>query len=158
MPDLLVKLYELPPLEPVLEKLRKHDVEIRRALAPEKHLICAFARQGFSEGWASEIEVGFAHVPVGVWVAVKDGRCVGFACHDTTLRGFFGPVGVDETERGEGIGAALSLAALHAMRNDGYGYAIIGWAGPVDFYARLCGASVIDGSEPGIYCGLLSSE
>ncbi len=158
MPDLLVKLYELPSLEAALEKPLQHGVEIRRALAPEKHLICAFAQQHFGEGWASEIEVGFSRVPVGVFVATKDNRCVGFACYDATLRGFFGPVGVDETLRNQGIGAALSLAALHAMRHIGYGYAIIGGAGPVDFYTRLCGAIVIEGSEPGVYRGLLKSS
>lgn len=153
MPDLLVKLYELPPLE-----VAPSEVEIRRALAPEKHLVTKFARQHFSENWASEIEVGFSHVPVGVFVAVKDGRCVGFACYDTTMRGFFGPVGVDESERGQGIGAALSLTTLHAMRHDGYGYAIIGWAGPIDFYKRLCGATEIENSSPGVYRGLLRSS
>ena len=158
MPDLLVKLYELPPLEPALEKPKQNGVEIRRAIAPEKYLVCAFAREHFSESWASEIEVGFCHVPVGVFVATKDGRCVGFACYDTTMRGFFGPVGVDESQRNQGIGAALSLAALHAMKQDGYGYAIIGWAGPVDFYARMCGASVIENSSPGVYRGLLRSS
>ena len=158
MPDLLVKLVELPSLEVALERPLQHGVEIRRALAPEKHLICDFARKHFSESWASEIEVGFSHTPVGVYVATKENRCVGFACYDTTLRGFFGPVGVDETLRNQGIGAALSLAALHAMRHVGYGYAIIGWAGPVDFYARLCGANVIEGSEPGVYRGLLKSS
>lgn len=155
MPDLLVKLYELPPLEPLLEAARGGGAEIRRALGPEKQVIADFAREHFGKGWQSEVEVGFSHVPVGVFVAVKNGRCVGFACYDTAMRGFFGPVGVDARERRGGIGAALSLAALHAMKNDGYGYAIIGWAGPIDFYTRLCGATTIDGSEPGVYRGLL---
>lgn len=158
MPDLLVKLYELPALDAVLEKPKQSGVDIRRAIAPEKHLICAWARTHFSEGWASEIEVGFAQTPTGVFVATKNGKCVGFACYDATCRGFFGPVGVDKAERGSGIGAALTLTALHAMRDVGYGYAIIGAAGPVDFYARLCGATVIEGSVPGVYRGLLKAS
>ena len=53
--------------------------------------------------------------------------------------------------RGRGIGKALVLAALHAMRAEGYAYAIIGWASSVDFYRKAVGATVIEGSEPGIY-------
>jgi GNAT superfamily N-acetyltransferase len=62
---------------------------------------------------------------------------------------------VDETYRGRGIGKALLLACLHDMWAQGYGYAIIGWAGPVDFYIRAVGAIVIPDSSPGIYRGML---
>ena len=37
------------------------------------------------------------------------------------------------------------------MRNEGYAYAIVGWAESIDFYKRTVGAVVIDGSDPGIY-------
>jgi hypothetical protein len=41
------------------------------------------------------------------------------------------------------------------MRQAGYGYAIIGGVGPADFYVKTVGATPIEGSEPGIYRGLL---
>lgn len=155
MPDLLVKLYELPPLEPALLRARGAGVDVRRALAPERHVVCDWVRETFSAPWESETEVGFAREPVSVFVATRGQECVGFCCYDTSMRGFFGPVGVSAGERKHGIGAALSLSALHAMREVGYGYAIIGWAGPIEFYARLCGATIIEGSEPGVYRGML---
>ncbi|BCM91692.1 hypothetical protein IAD21_03567 [Abditibacteriota bacterium] len=158
MPDLLVKLYELPALEPHLEKVARHGVVVRRAIAPEKHVVCEFARTHFNAGWVSEIEVAYAQTPHGVFVATSAGKCVGFACYDATCRGFFGPTGVDASERGKGIGAALLLVTLHAMQHVGYGYAIIGAAGPVDFYAKLCGATAIEGSAPGIYRGMLKAS
>ncbi|MEK7784776.1 MAG: hypothetical protein AAB658_05015, partial [Chloroflexota bacterium] len=34
-------------------------------------------------------------------------------------------------------------------------HAVIGWAGPVEFYAKTVGAVAIEGSEPGIYHGPL---
>jgi hypothetical protein len=37
------------------------------------------------------------------------------------------------------------------MRDAGYAYAIVGGVGPADFYARVAGATPIDGSTPGIY-------
>jgi predicted N-acetyltransferase YhbS len=82
---------------------------------------------------------------------------VGFACHDTTYKNFFGPTGVDESQRGRGLGKALLLACLHAMAAQGYGYAIIGGVGPAEFYAKTVGAVEIEGSTPGIYKGVLNS-
>ena len=67
----------------------------------------------------------------------------------------FGPVGVREDYRGRGIGKALLLASLHAMAGEKYAYAIIGWVGPIQFYAETVGATVIEGSEPGIFQGIL---
>jgi hypothetical protein len=43
------------------------------------------------------------------------------------------------------------------MRQQGYGYAIIGGVGPADYYSKAVGAVPIDGSEPGVYRGLLDS-
>jgi len=80
---------------------------------------------------------------------------VGFACYEATCRNFFGPELVHPERRQRGIGRALLLSALHAMRAEGYAYAIIGWASSVDFYRRAVGAFEIEGSEPGIYPPLL---
>jgi predicted N-acetyltransferase YhbS len=56
-----------------------------------------------------------------------------------------------ESERGKGIGKALLLVCLAGLREMGYAYGIIGGAGPTDFYAKECGAVVIEGSVPGVY-------
>jgi GNAT superfamily N-acetyltransferase len=155
MPDMLVKLYELPDLAPALERTTAAGVTIRRGLAPEKHLVVEWVRDHFEDHWASETDVAFARQPVSCFVATEQGQMLGFACYDTTARGFFGPTGVDERLHGKGIGKALLLACLHDMVTQGYGYAIIGGAGPVDFYTGACNATPIDGSWPGVYRGLL---
>ena len=65
---------------------------------------------------------------------------------------------MDAAERGRGIGTALLLATLHAMRDAGYMYAIIGGAGPVGYYEKV-GAAVIPDSEPSrAYQGMLGTE
>ena len=76
---------------------------------------------------------------------------VGFACYDTAALGLFGPMGVIESMQGKGIGKALLLACLVEMKIKGYGYAVIGWAGPQDFYAKIAGAVAIPDSTPGIW-------
>lgn len=153
--DLLVKLYDIAP-DPALDRqIAAGGITIRRALAPELDAVRAWIRTRFSAGWASEAQVAFSRDPNACLIAVRDGKLLGFACYDAVALGFFGPTGVDEAARGLGIGKALLIRTLLAMRDRGYGYAAIGWAGPVDFYARAVGAIEIPGSEPGVYAGLL---
>ena len=147
--DFLVKLYELPPERSV------SGVDVRRALPPEKLAVEAWVGATFGPGWASECSVAFSGHPIGCHIAVVDGGLIGFACWDATARGFFGPEGVSEAWRGKGVGAALLLQCLHAMRAQGYGYAIIGSVGPQAFYERVVPVMEIPGSSPGIYHGML---
>lgn len=158
MADMLVKLYELPALEPLLARLDAEGVTVRRALAAEKHLVIDWIGQHFWPHWQSECEAAFGHQPVSCYVAVGGRELLGFACYDVTRKGFFGPTGVAETARGRGIGKALLLVCLHSMWVEGYGYAIIGGAGPVDFYRQAVGAIEIPDSTPGVYRGLLGVD
>lgn len=152
---MLVKLYALPSLEPHITRQSEQGIQIRRGIAPEKHRVLAWIKEHFDDNWVSEADVAFAHVPVGIFLAVKADEVVGFACYDTTRRGFFGPTGVGEAGRGKGTGATLFLACLHDMWAQGYGYAVIGGAGPTEFYTKMVGATVIPDSEPGVYTGML---
>ena len=153
--DMLVKLYALPDSRAAFERLDKAGITTRRALAPEKHKVVAWVRQTFSEAWASEVDVAFSRQPVSCFIATRQKTILGFACHDATCPNFFGPTGVEANERKHGIGKALLFNCLEAMKQQGYGYAIIGGVGPAEFYARAVGAIAIEGSEPGIYRGLL---
>jgi hypothetical protein len=45
----------------------------------------------------------------------------------------------------------LLLSCLLEMKLKGYGYAIIGWIGPQEFYEKTVGAVVIPDSTPGIW-------
>lgn len=155
MPDMLVKLYELPDLAAIVAAQRQIGIDIRRAIAPEKHLVVHWVREQFGDNWASETEVAFANHPASCFIAVENNQVIGFGCYDATCKNFFGPTGVSEAVRGRGTGKALLLACLDAMRANGFGYAIIGAAGPTDFYAKAVGATIIDGSVPGVYRGML---
>lgn len=150
MPDLLVNLLKLPARTPSIE-----GVNVRRAQPFEITPVREFIRNNFSIAWADEVSVGFANKPVSVFIATRDRRVIGFAGYECTRRAFFGPTGVDERERGHGIGKALLLESLWGLRELGYVYGIIGAAGPVEFYQQTVGAIVIPDSEPGIYSDLL---
>jgi GNAT superfamily N-acetyltransferase len=167
----------LPPLAPRLEALAPAGVTVRRALASERHVVVEWARVHGGPGWASECEVSFARAPLGCFVAVQGASVasiasaapvgsaagyptapetlIGFACIEATAPGFFGPQAVRDDRRGRGVGAALLLAALHALAAEGHAYAIVGWASEPEFYRRVVGAVPIAGSEPGLYRGPL---
>ena len=148
MPDLLVNLLKLPARE------ESQEFVVRRAQPFELSRVRDFVATNFSTSWADEISVGFARQPLSVYVAIQR-ELVGFSAYECTRRGFFGPMGVIESAQHKGIGKALLLASLWALREMGYVYGIIGAAGPVDFYQKTVGAIVIPDSEPGIYFGLL---
>ncbi|HPE94482.1 MAG TPA: GNAT family N-acetyltransferase [Bacillota bacterium] len=157
MPDMLVKLYELKDNSSLYKKLEDNGIRIFRPMTPNRGKVNAFIKDNFGDGWMNENETAFARSPVSCFIAYDTNlkKIVGFAAYNVTAKGFFGPTGVDEKQRKRGIGGALLLKCLEAMREEGYGYAIIGSAGPVEYYKKCCGAIVIEDSVPGIYKDLI---
>ncbi len=155
MPDMLVHLLKMLPVEPLLSELRAQGVVIRRAHPFEITPIREFIETHFSTGLADEITPCYSRQPISLYIAIRAGRVIGFGAYEATQRGFFGPTGVAEAERGKNIGKALLLACLWGLRESGYAYGIIGGVGPADFYTRVCGATLIPDSTPGIYSDML---
>ncbi len=156
MPDLLVNLLQLPPLEAEVHTMRDCGIIIRRANAHEISRVRIFVETYWGVGWGDEISVGYANKPISVHIAIRAGEIIGFAAYECTRRGFFGPTGVAENERGKGVGRALLIAGLWGLREMGYVYGIIGGAGPVEFYTKAVGATVIPDSVPGVYADPLN--
>jgi predicted N-acetyltransferase YhbS len=148
---MLVNLLRLPPVEPALEEVRDRGLSVRRARPWELSRVREFVGENFSQAWADEVAVGLVRQPVTVFVALREGRLVGFAAYECTRKDFFGPAGVVESERGRGLGRALLLAALRGLRELGYAYAVVGGVGPAEFYERTVGARLIPDSSPGVY-------
>ncbi len=126
MADLLIKLFDLPPLEPHLTRLEQAGIVLRRALLPEKHLVLAWVEKTFtSAGWRDECAAAFARQPISCFLATHDGAIAGFFCYEVTMKGLMGPCGVDPAFRRQGIFTALALRAAFAMDAEGYAYAVI---------------------------------
>jgi len=153
--DYLVNLSTLPQDTKSLGAMTKAGVTIRRALPPELKLIIRWIDEHFGEAWAGEATVAMTRQPPTCFIATREGKLVGFSCHEATAPDFFGPTGVDESLRGLGIGRALLFASLNDLKTMGYGYAIIGDVGPSAFYEKTVGAMPIPNSAPGIYAGML---
>lgn len=108
-------------------------------------------RESFSDAWAGEADRATPNTPISNFIATQDGALIGFACYDATALGFFGPIGVLESCRGNKTGKALLLACLLDMKWKGYGYAVIGSAGPAELYSKNAGAIAILDSTPGLW-------
>lgn len=173
MADMLVRLFSLPPMDSLLEKLDSEGIVLRRAHPSEAGIIVSWVRENFHEKWAAECRGALEHRPVTCFIAaalltvpepdndpynLPPERLIGFACYDIISKGMFGPEGVHPEYRGLGVGKALLLVCMHAMANDGYAYAVISWAGPTEFYEKTVGATLIENSEPGIFRGPLVAE
>ena len=153
MADMLVRLYDLPdPASYYRRAAVDAGVAVRRAEPWEVSPFRSFVEGEFTKAWAEETAAAFARMPIAAFVAVHEEKIAGFAVYECTRRGYFGPTGVREDLRGHGVGAALLFRCLEAMYEMGYAYAIIGGVGEARaFYEKVCAATVIAGSEPGIY-------
>ncbi len=155
MPDLLVPLYSLPPREDGAASVRAERILLRRPNSFELTAVREFVTAHFSAGWADEVAVTLARQPITSFLAISGKTIVGFAAYEATRKAFFGPTGVDPAFRGRGIGKALLIESLWGLHDLGYAYGIIGAAGPVEFYQKAVGATVIPNSVPGVYANLL---
>ncbi|MEX0783699.1 MAG: GNAT family N-acetyltransferase [Dehalococcoidia bacterium] len=153
---MLVRLYALPEEEGgVLERLSAAGIECRRAESYERQAVLQFVQERWPN-WVDEAVAGFAHVPPTVYIARRGRAVLGFGCYNATRPDYFGPTGVDESERGAGIGRAILRLCLEALAAEGYAYAIIGGVdGRESFYEEAAGATVIGASVPGIYGGMV---
>ena len=151
MPDMLVHLRKLPSCDALIEALAREGITIQRAIAPDKFRIVEWVRNFNGNYAAGECDSSMSKTPATCYIAVRGKQILGFACYDATALSFFGPTMVMEAERGKGIGKALLLKCLYAMRDEGYVYGIIGGVGPAEFYEKTVGAALIPDSAPGLY-------
>lgn len=146
--DLLVNLYDMK-IKMNREKMEQTGVVIKRALSPDKGAVLDFMRTHYTKEWADETEHAFSGTPISCYIAVRDKEIIGIAAYDATAKGYFGPIAIKPGEKGSGIGPVLMSDTLNAMKEAGYGYAVIGWVDEaVGFYEKTINAAVIEHSEP----------
>ena len=99
MPDMLVKLYELPDSSAVYKALEEKGIRIIRPMTPNKYKVHDFVVKHFHEGWANEIDTAFTRFPVSCFIAydTNSKEILGFAGYDCTYKAYFGPTGVRQS-------------------------------------------------------------
>lgn len=147
MADMLVNLLTIDDCQEDLKRLKDNGIEVFRAIGPDKFRIVEWVKEHSTINAAGECDVCFSNKPISCFIAAKGSEILGYACYNATALNFFGPTKVLEDYQGKGIGKALLLRSLHAMREEGYQYAIIGDVGPVEFYEKCVEAVVIESSR-----------
>ncbi|WP_367613835.1 GNAT family N-acetyltransferase [Heyndrickxia shackletonii] len=138
--DMIVSLkdYSIPDLTST-------DLIIRKAVIEDANALKDFVEAEFGNGWLDSVENGLQEENIPIYVAIQNGKILGFACFDVVRRkkGLFGPMGTAISNRTQGIGYMLLHCCLKEMKDIGYEYAVIGEAGPLEFYEKACNAVVI---------------
>jgi N-acetylglutamate synthase-like GNAT family acetyltransferase len=122
-----------------------HTPFIRRVNNRDRDKLIEFVEKNFP-GWSQTIREGFLLSEPSIYIAFdNDGNIIGFAAFDVykNKKCYFGPMGVSKSNRVKGIGYALLHHCLRDMSEIGYEYAIIGGAGPIEFYEKACNAVVV---------------
>ncbi|MFS0639171.1 GNAT family N-acetyltransferase [Mesobacillus foraminis] len=138
--DMIVSLkdYSFP-------KIPSTNITYKRVEQSDAALLKTFVEKEFGNGWLDSIENGFLNEKIPIFMALDEEHIVGFACFDVVRRkkGLFGPMGTSFSNRVKGIGYTLLHFCLREMKEIGYEYAVIGEAGPLEFYEKACNAVVI---------------
>jgi GNAT superfamily N-acetyltransferase len=119
---------------------------IRKVNHSDFHKLVHFVEHHFSYEWSQTIRGAFLSLnEPSIYIALDKEDIVGFAAFDVykNKKCYFGPMGVSLSHRRKGIGYSLLHHCLKDMKEIGYEYAIIGEAGPIEFYEKACNAVVI---------------
>ena len=113
---------------------------LRKAGAKDAAAIELFLRKDFPH-WVWEAGAALRKGTVFI-SSGGQGQITGFACANGTQKGWFGPMGTTEGERGKGLGRLLMWKCLEVLKKQGVKAARIPWVGPIPFYARYANASL----------------
>ncbi|MCI0764032.1 GNAT family N-acetyltransferase [Bacillus sp. TL12] len=119
---------------------------VRQAVQSDLKELLQFVMCEFGERWIEAVNKGFQNYKeIPIFIAVEGEKIIGFACYDIVRgkKGLFGPMGTAKNHRIKGVGKELLHRCLSNMKQIGYEYAIIGQAGPLEFYEECCHAQLI---------------
>lgn len=138
--DMVVSLkdYSIPNLTPI-------DLIFRKATIEDTDALKDFVQAEFGKAWMESVENGLQEENIPIYIAIQNEKILGFASFDVVrkMKGLFGPMGTAISNRTQGIGYRLLHNCLKEMKDIGYEYAVIGEAGPLEFYEKACNAVVI---------------
>ncbi|MES9829111.1 MAG: GNAT family N-acetyltransferase [Candidatus Thiodiazotropha sp.] len=154
--DMLIKLFNMDIDWSFISQQAERQVTIRKPIGPDRSAVHSWAEKHFPQTWLGEFQHALNNTPCSCFIAQRESSLLGIACYDATALGYFGPLGVVGSARGNGIGSSLTRACLLDMRLKGYGYAVVGMAGMPDFYRKVANAVEIPNSSPGIYQSTLA--
>ncbi len=123
-------------------RLISAEIEVRRLASYDADAFAEYMLTQWQRNWQIEALRALRRDPVSCHLALRHGEILGFAAHDVSGPGQFGPMGVRADLRKHGIGGVLLKRCLADLRDAGYRTADIQWVGPIAFYARQVDATL----------------
>lgn len=138
--DLIVNLNEYTNNIEIIK-----EITIRRANIKDINKLSEFIISEFNTEWSNNVMKAFHNNPITLFLAMCNEEVIGFAAYNVvkSKKGLFGPMGVKYDRHNRGVGRALLFTSLYDMKKQGYAYAIISEAGPIEFYENSCNAVLI---------------
>lgn len=159
MADMIVSLYNRD--DHFFDFESPKGIKIVRAMTLDKNRITNFIEKNFSDicpEWVFEAEATILKPLPSCFIAIENSEVIGFACYNASALGMFGPFGVAEEKRKNGIGGMLLKQCLKAMKYEGYAYGVIGWVSSETYYSKSIGAVTIPDSFPAVYSRLVKID
>jgi len=155
--DLVAQLSSVPSGTRAMDALvGRYDFRTYRE--PDRVALLAFLKREFPGRWAQELEealeAGMRGVDLALALDTASGQPVGFArIYEATSAllgpsvywraamgaapGGLGPIGVDSSRRGQGLGLAMMEYCVQELRSRGVGTMAIDWTTLLDFYGKM---------------------
>ncbi len=131
---------------PVLDYLAPSRGSVARLIAPNLAKVQAFCQREFSQDWSAEVTR--AALSDAVFVATDCGEIVGVAAHSghAAALGTFGPIGVNPSMRGSGIGRELAKQTLRDLFDRGVREVRIPWVASdiMGFYRTVVSHMIVE--------------
>lgn len=132
------------PLDTQVEedRLSRRGIQVRRAVPDDFESLQGALVHTWGPEWAAESASAVCHPRAGVYVALHEGRCVGFCAYGVNRPHEVGPMGTEPDMRKSGIGGVLLKKCLTAQRDLGLATADLEWVGPLSSASRGLGATI----------------
>jgi GNAT superfamily N-acetyltransferase len=123
--------------------LAEDGIVFRRLRYEDETVLRPWIHGHWGYGWATEACNSLKNDPVTSHLALSGERVVGFATYDVmALTSGFGPTGVDDSMRGQGLGKILLFRCLEDMKRRGDRHCEVTWVGPISYYAHTVSARI----------------
>jgi mycothiol synthase len=117
-------------------------IDIRRASEADDGPLQESLASTWQQSWIAEIAAALRSSQAGLYLAVQDGRYIGFCAYGLNRRHEVGPVGTSPDRRRLGIGGVLLKRCLADQSACGVNVAELVWAGPLSYFSRTLNATV----------------
>jgi mycothiol synthase len=124
------------------DAIRYAGIDIRRASPADDGPLQESLGSTWQESWITEIVAALRSSQAGLYLAVQDGRYIGFCAYGLNREHEVGPVGTSPDRRRLGIGGVLLKRCLADQRDRGVTVAELVWAGPLSYFSRTLNATV----------------